>query len=142
MDLLPTYERERMRRKLRSPEAYAETREKVKSPEQIEEEMRQNDRLAQLRFGLETEPKLKNALKEQIKRDCGERGAEAMLAHADISPDARRAIENGDFDIVIDAPDERGDDQIILAPSGNVSERLALKKSVSDRYVSQFSMSL
>ncbi len=39
MDRLPTKEKERIRKKMRSPEAYERLREKVKGPEDLENEM-------------------------------------------------------------------------------------------------------
>ena len=142
VDLVPMYERERLRKRLRSPEAYAESREKVKSPEEIAREMDRSAMLAELRFGLETEPGLKEALKKQIEKYMRERGPEAVLARGDLPPEIRRAIESGNFDVRVDAPSEDEPDQVMIAPTGNVAETVALQKGVGDAYASQFCINL
>lgn len=136
LDHLPSQERQKIRQRLRSPEAYEKLREKVKGPEDLEKEMEKNEVMAELRFAMESEPVVKDALKKQIEKDIAEKGVEALLG--EVPPDAQFAVEQGDFDIAITAPDESSHDQIVVIPEGNVSEKFPLTQSFSEQYVQQF----
>ena len=138
LDLIPSSERARIRKRLRSPEVYAESREKVKSPEEIGEEMAENERLAELRFAMETEPGVREALKTRIENDLKEMGAEAVLESLSLPPETSAAIEAGEFSVRIEAPSEQEPDQIVLSPEGNVAEKIPVKKSLGNAYVAQF----
>ena len=69
LDRIPSNERQRIREKLHLSEAeYARLREKVKGPEDLEREMDRNELLAELKFQMESEPKLAEALRAQCRR--------------------------------------------------------------------------
>ena len=93
-----------------------------------------NEALAQLKFALESEPSLKDALKKQIENDLREQGIEAVLAQ--VPDDLRTQIEQGQFDITVDAPSENAPDQIVLVPEGNIAEKLPITFSLSESYLS------
>ena len=139
LDLLPSHERQKLRElKKRSPEEYAKLREKIKSVEQIGEEMDRNKQLADFSFALEMEPKLKEALKSQIESDISEQGIEGVLfAPEGLSEEAQAAVNEG-FDISVDTNPETQKDQILVHPEGNVSEKIPIKFSLSEQYVQQF----
>lgn len=136
LDHLPSQERAKIRQRLRSPAAYEKLREKVKGPEDLEREMEQNEVMAELKFALETEPVVKDALKTQLEQDIAEQGVEALFG--EVPPDAQFALEQGNFDIVIQAPDESSHDQLIVIPEGNVTEKLPVTTAFSEQYVQQF----
>lgn len=137
LDHIPQHERERIRKRMRSPEAYAALRENVKGPEDLEREMKKNEMMAELRFGIESEPALKDALKKQVEKDLREQGAEAVLEHRP-SVETNALLESGKFQISVEAHPKTHIDQLIVVPEGNVQEKLPIKPSLSDRYVAQF----
>ena len=138
LDLIPSHERQKLRElKKRSPEEYERLRERVKSVEQIAEEMDRNEQLAELSFALEAEPKLKDALKKQIEKDVREQGAEAVL-EADLPEEVRTQLERGAFDVCVDAHPETQQDQIMIIPEGNVQEKIPVQSSLGEQYVQQF----
>ncbi len=141
VDLVPTYERERLRKKLRSPEVYAESRADVKGPEKISEEMRWNEALAELKLAMDLEPRLKKVLQEKIAEELREKGVDALMG-SDVPPGVQKLLEAGKFDVAITAPDASSPDQLVLLPEGNVSDKLPMQRSVSERYVTQFATSL
>ena len=139
LDLLPSSERNKLRTiRKRSPEEYEALREKIKSVDQISEEMDRNSELAELAFALETEPVIKDALKKQIDSDMNEKGIEGVLYSPDGIPEETKAALQQGSDIHIDANPDTQEDQILISPEGNVSEKLPIKFSLSEQYVSQF----
>jgi hypothetical protein len=137
LDRLSTPERQRILKRLRSPEEYERLREKVKGPEDLEREMERNERMAELKFAMETEPKLKKALAEQIKEDMKEHGLEAVV-DSEVPMEAKAALEAGKFAVVIDANAVTHEDQIMVVPEGNVQEAVPVKPAFSNRYLGQF----
>ena len=142
LDHIPSREREKIRKRMRSPEAYEALREKVKGPEDLEREMERNEKMAELRFSLESEPHQKSALKDQIEKDMAEQGIEAMLDASEISTEALKAIAEGKFHVAISSHPQTHEDTIVLMPEGHVAEKLPIKKSLSDQYAQQFHHSL
>jgi hypothetical protein len=132
LDLLPSKERAKIRQRLRSPAEYEKLREKVKGPEDLKEEMKDNAVVAELKFALETEPSLKQALKEKIEQDIAERGLDAV---------AEGEIE-GKFDVAMEPHPQTNQEQVVLFPEGNVSEKVFLTKAANEEYCSQFSKGL
>lgn len=140
LDMLPSSERQKVREKYKmSAAAYEQWREKVRErgPEYIEKEQMWNEAMAQLKFGMETEPHMKEALKQQIEKDITEQGLEAVLKNPDLPAELKQQLEAGQFDIIIDAPTEDEPDQLVLVPEGNVSEKCGLTTSLSESYLSQ-----
>ena len=120
-----------------SPSEYEKMRERVKGPEDLKDELMWNEAMAQLKFTLETERKIKDALKKQIESDMKEGGIEAVLQNPDIPKEIRDQLENGKFDVTVDAPKEDAHDQLVLVPEGNVGEKIPIRFSMSETYVSQ-----
>ncbi|MDD4627779.1 MAG: hypothetical protein PHE68_00090 [Candidatus Peribacteraceae bacterium] len=139
LDHIPSHERQRILKRLRSPEEYEKLREKVKGPEDLEREMERNERMAELKFAMETEPKLKSALKEQVVEDIQEHGLEEVVETSALPKEARSALEARKFTLTIDANKVTHEDQIMVVPEGNVQEAVPVKPTFSDRYVGQFS---
>ncbi len=134
MDHLPSGEREKIRKRMRSPEAYEALREKVKGPEDLQDEMDKNERLAELSFALESEPKMQEKLKSQIENDIREQGIENM-SDSEVSPDAKKAMEQGKFTVNIEPhPKTHIDTLTVNVSEGNVQEKIPLKQSLSDHY--------
>jgi hypothetical protein len=138
LDLLPSHERQKLRerRKLSAAE-YEKLREKVKSVEKIGEEMAENERIAELKFAIESEPKIKEALRAQIEADLKEEGLENVLDAG--APEAlRKALQEGKFDVQMGSDPDTHRDQLVIVPEGTVAERLVVPPVLSDRYVTQF----
>lgn len=137
LDHIPSHERQRILKRLRSPEEYEKLREKVKGPEDLEREMERNERMAELAFAMETEPKLKSALAEQIKEDIREHGLDAVLDR-ELPMDAKASVEAGKFALAIKANPVTHEDQITVVPEGNVQEAVPVKTVFSEQYLGQF----
>ena len=112
-----------------SPAAYEELRKRVKGPEDLEKELGQMERLANLKFNMETEPKVKERLKEKIKEDIDAEGMDKVLAGN---------LEEGNFDVSIEENPDTHEDQLVVAPEGNVGEKIAIKPAYSEQYITQF----
>ncbi|MDD5469634.1 MAG: hypothetical protein PHO92_02430 [Candidatus Peribacteraceae bacterium] len=139
LDLIPSRERQKLRElKKRSPEEYERLRERIKSVEQIAEEMDRNEQLAELSFALEAEPTLKDALRRQIEQDMREQGIEAVLEAADLPEGVRTQLKRGTFDVRVDAHPETQQDQLVVVPEGNVQETIPVRPSLGEQYVQQF----
>jgi hypothetical protein len=137
LDHIPSHEREKIRKRLRSPEEYEKLREKVKGPEDLEKEMEKNEAMAELRFALESEPDTHDALKSQIEKDLREQGIEGMLEGL-IDAATKSAIEQGNFRITVSTHPLTHQDQVMIVPEGNVQEQIPITKMLNDRYVGQF----
>jgi predicted component of viral defense system (DUF524 family) len=120
-----------------SAHAYEKLRQKVVGPERAKQEMKLNEAMAQLQFGLETEPEMKEAFKEQIEKDIAEQGIEAVLELSEIPADLQSQIESGAFDVGISSPSDDAPDQIVLTPEGNVGEKIPMKRTLTESYLSQ-----
>jgi hypothetical protein len=101
LDHIPSQEREKIRKRLRSPEEYERFREKVKGPEDLEREMEKNADFAEVKLGLETEPKMQEAAKASVQEFVANEGLEAALEHVPVH--AKEAIKKGAFDVTVDA---------------------------------------
>jgi flagellar motor protein MotB len=132
LDKLPGSAKQKKRAKYKmSAHAYEKLRQKVVGPEKARQEMEWNEAMAQLQFGLETEPQMKEAFKEQIEKDIAEQGIEAVLELSEIPADLKAQIESGGFDVSII------NDQIVLNPEGNIGEKIPMKRSLTESYLSQ-----
>ena len=119
---------------MRSPAEYEKLREKVKGPEELAEEMDRNEALAEAKFALETEPRIQEALRQEIEQDLSEQGLDMLLESAgDLSPDLKAALEAGNFSVTIESMDD-GHDQVALSPEGNISEKIPLKPVFTEKY--------
>jgi len=138
LDKLPGSAKQKKRAKYKmSAHAYEKLRQKVVGPEQAKEEMKRNEAMAQLKFGLETEPEFKEALQKQIEKDIAEQGIEAVLAVSEIPSDLKDQLQTGNFEIDITSPSEDAPDQLVLTPEGNIGEKIPVSKSLTESYLSQ-----
>ncbi len=99
IDHLPSRERERIRKRLRSPEEYERLREKVKGPEDLEREMEKNAEFAEARLHLESVPGAQDSAREFIGKMAREGGIESVLEQS--SDIAIRALKEGNFEVII-----------------------------------------
>ncbi|NOS68261.1 MAG: hypothetical protein HOO67_07970 [Candidatus Peribacteraceae bacterium] len=137
LDNLPSTERRKLK-KMMSPEAYERLREKVKGPEDLAKELKRGEQLAELSFELQTDEKLRERLKGQADKDFREYGVERVVDAQSISPESKKALEQGKFLLAVSSHPLTHDDQLVAVPEGNVHEKIPLKMSFSDRYVAQF----
>lgn len=137
LDRLPGHEREKIRKRLRSPEEFERLREKVKGPEDLEREMERSERLAELHLALESEPRMNERLKSTLERDIAEQGIDNVLDTDKCSPDAKAAIEQGRFDVSVDEDPQTHNDALVVVTEGNVREKVPVKLSFSDAYSEQ-----
>ncbi|TSC98920.1 MAG: hypothetical protein Greene101449_770 [Candidatus Peregrinibacteria bacterium Greene1014_49] len=135
LDHLPSQEREKIRKRLRSPEEYERLREKVKGPEDLEREMKKSEQMAEVNFRLETEPESVQRLHDRIAKDLKERGVEAVLEHGEVSDSVRAALEQGRFMVSIEAHPKTHEDVLVVLPEGNVQDKLPVKPIQSERYI-------
>ena len=135
LDRIPSHEREKVRKRLRSPAEYERLREKVKGPEDLEKEMDRNEAMAELSFALETEPPLKEALKNQVQEDAKEQGIEAVFDGLDsASPEAVAALREGRFTLEVRSDAETHHDQLVAVPEGNVQEKIPVTHTFAESY--------
>lgn len=137
LDHLPSQEREKIRKRMRSPEAYERLREKVKGPEDLEREMDRSEKLAEAHLAMESEPQLKQNLKSSVERDIAEQGIDTLVDVENISDEMRTAIEQGKFDVAIDAHPDTNDDALVIISEGNVQEKIPVKQSFAEKHVAQ-----
>ena len=134
LDHLPSRERERIMKRLRSPEEYERLRERVKGPEDLERELGHSERMAELRFSLESEQRFRDELKAKVEKDLREQGMENVLDLAPASVEAQQALEQGKFILTVAAHPQTHVDQLTVVPEGTVQEKLPIKPQVSERY--------
>ncbi len=137
LDNIPTNERRKLK-KMMSPEAYERLRDKVKGPEDLEKELKRGEQLAELSFELQTDERLREQLRSACEKDVREQGIEAVMDAAHLSPDAKKALEQGRFMLAVSSHPATHDDQLVAVPEGNVQEKIPLKPAFSDRYVATF----
>ena len=142
MDRLPSREQEKIRKRMRSPEEYERLREKVKGPEDLEREMEKNAEFAEARLTLESEPKAQEKAKEAVRAFVAEQGMDAAFEGKMSS----EAIGKGLFTVTV-IEKAKGQPKLAIkptqkptesAPSGNVSETLALKPALQQQILSSF----
>lgn len=149
LDFIPSQEREKIRRRMRSPEEYERLREKVKGPEDLEREMNKNSEYAEFSFGLEAEKGMKESVKQSIAEQIADGGVNSIV-EGKLDKQTKAALEAGKFDIVADSSQEAAPKLRIRpssggesggtmdAPSGKVSEALPLKPSFQEKLLSTF----
>lgn len=135
LDRLPSKEREKIRKRLRSPEEYERLRERVKGPEDLERELKRSEQMAEASFRLETEPRFAESFKDKIQEDLQERGAEAILEYGNLPPDVRKALEQGKFKLAVQSHPLTHEDALVVLPEGNITDRLPIKPSLTQQYV-------
>ncbi len=140
LDRLAGPERERVIKRLRSPEAYERLREKVKGPEDLESALEQAEKMAELHFALESNRESHDRLKSFVGSQLREQGIDALLeSPRDVSNDARDLLREGKFSLSVSPHEETNDDVLMIVPEGNDHEKIPLKISFVDACVSQVS---
>ena len=131
LDHLPSRDREKIRKRMRSPEAYEKLRETVKGPEDLEREMEQNDRMAEAHLALESKPEAQERAKAMITGQ----GIEESFEMTDASPDAKKNLEAGKFKLTVRSHPETHQDALVAIPEGTVQEKVPVTKSLSDQII-------
>ncbi len=134
LDHLPSQEREKIRKRMRSPEEYERLREKVKGPEDLEREMKKSEQMAEANFRLETEPETAERLQNAIADDINERGVEGVL-EGEIPEDVQRVLEQGNFTVSVEAHPQTHEDTLVVIPEGNIQDKMPVKPILSEGYV-------
>ena len=136
VDHLPSHEQRRLKRMM-SAAAYEKLRERVKGPEDLEKEMQRNDRMAEAKFALESEPKMHETLRNQMEQDIKQQGMEKVLDAKDLSTDTKKALEQGKFRLTVSSHPQTHQDHLMAVPEGTVQEQIPVKVTYSEKYVAQ-----
>lgn len=135
LDHLGGPEKQRIIKRLRSPEAYERLREKVKGPEDLEAELDRAEKLAELHLALESDAAAHETAKAIVGDSIAEEGIDASVERPEeLSGSARDALEHGKFRLAV-TPDE----VFVALPEGAVSETVPLVSSLMESCVSQLS---
>lgn len=138
LDHLPSAEREKIRKRMRSPEAYERLREKVKGPEDLEKEMQRSENMAELSFEMESNPERKESVRAAIEKDIAEQGIERVLDAKELSSEQKKSLEQGKFAVAVSSHPKTSEDVLVVMPEGNIQEKIPVKTTFSEKYVSQF----
>lgn len=140
LDHLGGPEKERIVKRLRSPEAYEKLRETVKGPEDLERALDHAEKMAELHFALVSNREQHDALKSVVERTAQREGAEGVAEEGiDLSDEARAAIVDGRFRLEVSAHEETNDDALMIVPEGNVQEKVPVNVSLTNVCLSQLS---
>ena len=135
LDHLPSREREKIRKRLRSPEEYERLRDKVKGPEDLERELKRSEQLAEVKFRIETEPETMERLQNRIADDLEKRGVEGVLEEVSLPESARAALEQGRFMVSVEAHPQTHEDTLVVLPEGNIQDKVPVKPAMSETYI-------
>ncbi len=136
-DHIPSHERERIRKRMRSPEAYEKLRESVKGPEDLEREMEKMDAMAEMHFALESDHKMQESMKKTVEKAL-EQGIEEVLDHPSVSAETKKSLEAGKYKLTVSAHPKTHQDQVMVVPEGNVQEKLPVTQKLNDQLTTQF----
>lgn len=147
LDHLPSHEREKIRKRLRSPEEYERMREKVKGPEDLEREMQHNAEFAEVKLALETEPMAQEKARNEIQEFASERGVENAFETS--SDRLQDSLRKGQFDVVLDEKSQEPKLAVNVSQGpqnttsmdvsiGNVSEIFHLKPALQQQIMASF----
>lgn len=133
-DRLPSREREKIRKRMRTPEAYEALRQAVrdKGPEALEKELARADALAEAHFLLESEPRMRLKLKAEVERSL--RHGEHVLERT-VDAKTERGLLEGKFSVEIGPHPKEHHDTVLVVPEGNVQEKLPVSLKVGDQFV-------
>ncbi len=132
LDHLPSREREKIRKRLRSSAEYEKLREKVKGPEDLERELPRAEAMAELHFELSS-PERASQLRERVQNDIREQGIDVVI-DGDVSAEASKKLAQGKFTLTVDTHPEHDGDALVAIPEGTVKEKLAVKPAFSESY--------
>lgn len=140
LDHLAGPEKQRIIKRLRSPEAYERLREKVKGPEDLEQALDRAEKMAELHFALESSEAARERVKGIVERSIAESGVDAVAEKPDaLSEETRAAIAEGKFSLAVSPDPETHEDTLTLLPEGNVGEKVPVTMSLTESCVSQLS---
>lgn len=123
LDHLGGVEKQRIIKRLRSPEAYERLRDKVKGPEDLEKELDHAEHMAELHFALESNREQHDALKSIVERAAQGEGVESVVEEGiDVSDEARAAIVDGRFRLEVSPREDTKGDALMIVPEGTVQE--------------------
>lgn len=133
LDRLAGPEKQRVLKRLRSPEAYERLREKVKGPEDLEWELDRAEKLAELHFALESDEAAHDSMKAIVDRALRERPDDAVEDAAALPA----SVKEGNYRLAVSA-----DDELAILPEGNVRETIPVTTALLEECLSQLSASL
>lgn len=138
IDHLGGIEKQRIIKRLRSPEAYERLRENVKGPEDLERALDRAEKMAELHFALESHEREHEKMKAIIERAMREQGIERVVDSVlELSDELRSAVADGRFQLEVSPHAETHEDTLMIVPEGNVQERVPVTMSLADVCVSQ-----
>lgn len=138
LDHLAGPEKQRIIKRLRSPEAYERLRDNVKGPEDLERALDRAEKMAELHFALESHERNHEKMKSIVEKAVSERGIENVIEHTgDLSDAVAAAIKDGRFRLEVSPHAETHEDTLMIVPEGNVQERVPVTMSLADVCVSQ-----
>lgn len=144
LDHLPSREREKIRRRLRSPEEYERLREKVRGPEDLEREMERNAEFAEARLSLESDRTSQEKAKNMVVEAMDD--GDIVDAPSMLSPDVRAQVREGNFRVVVIEEQHEPTLSITfehaqedtIASEGTVRETFPLSKALQQSILSTF----
>lgn len=137
LDHLGGPEKQRILKRLRSPEAYERLREKVKGPEDLERALDRAERIAELHFALETDRAAHERMKSIVERAVREDPDGTFEADTEIPA----AVKEGRFTLAVVPHEETHEDALTVLPEGNVQEKIPVRAALLEECLSQLSPS-
>lgn len=136
LDSLPSLERQKIRKRMRSEAEYERLRESVKGPEDLERELGRSERMAEAHFALESQPHLRGVLKRDLEHAM-EQGIDAVKEQgAAVSAELLGALREGNFRMEIGPHPTEHHDTLLAVSEGNVQETLAIHPSLANQWIS------
>ena len=129
LDHLAGSERQKIRKRMRSEAAYEKLRERVKGPEDLERELERSDRMAEVHLALESDPKVQEKVKEEVRANSED------LFEEEPSQEVQKKIAEGKFKLAFSSHPSTHEDVMTVVTEGNVQEKIPLKATMSDKLV-------
>lgn len=123
-DMLPGSPSRRRRRRLRSPQVYARTRESIPTVESISTTAEHNELVADIALQLELEPKVQEELQKSVQELFTKEGP-AMFKNTTTA--VQESVQAGNFAVSIDTTGTQN--EVTVSPEGNIQEKVSLSKS-------------
>ncbi len=134
LDHLPTHEQKRLKRMM-SAAAYEQLREKVKGPEDLKEELKKGEQLAEVHFLMESNPEAGETSKQLIERDLKENPSDVIDHSEKLNAETLAALKEGKFTVSVRPHPVTKEDALVLLPEGTVHEAIPLKPSYQESSV-------
>ena len=136
LDSLPSLDRQKIRKRMRSEADYERLREAVKGPEDLERELDRSERMAEVHFALESQPHLQGVLKRDLEHAM-EQGIDALKEDgATVSKELLSALKEGAFHMEIGPHPTEHHDTLLVVSEGNVQEKLAIHPALANQWMS------